>query len=252
VEQSLYREGIRIQSLAGFFRLHDRRFQATGHKAQKIRVTGYLMWGDDHNGSADAGSTIQYFGTNGSSSVALDGMENSPDNKNRGNRVKSQSLNSPDDSTGSKVSLAISTSLPGPDFMRYYPVHRLIAWQPQGTLDDLMLDQVANWLVDIEKVFPPFKRFIDFSQLTNVAVRSGHVFKVARRRAQQFTGVEPVRTALFSGGWVAFGIACFYESLMEDTLIEARAFYDLAKAADWLTIPVDVLTLKDKPAPAES
>jgi len=47
-----------------FFRLPYRRFQATGHKAQKIRVTGYLMWDDDHNGSADIGSTIQYFGTN--------------------------------------------------------------------------------------------------------------------------------------------------------------------------------------------
>jgi hypothetical protein len=50
---------------AGFFRLQDKRFQATGHKAQKIRVTGYLMWDDDHNGSADVGSTIQYFGSNG-------------------------------------------------------------------------------------------------------------------------------------------------------------------------------------------
>ena len=64
-EQALYREGIRIQSLAGFFRLQDKRFQATGHKAQKIRVTGYLMWDDGHNGSADIGSTIQYLGTNG-------------------------------------------------------------------------------------------------------------------------------------------------------------------------------------------
>jgi hypothetical protein len=39
--------------------------RSTGHKAQKIRVTGYLMWDDDHKGSADFGSTIQYFGTNG-------------------------------------------------------------------------------------------------------------------------------------------------------------------------------------------
>ncbi len=61
-------------------------------------------------------------------------------------------MNSPADSTGSKASLAISTSLPGPDFLRYYPAYRLIAWQPQGTLDDLMLDQIADWLVDIEKV----------------------------------------------------------------------------------------------------
>src|SRR5438067_613994 len=158
-------------------------------------------------------------------------------------------MNSPDDSTASKASRAISQSVPGPLFLRYYPAHRLMAWQPQGTLDDLMLDQIAEWLVHIEKVFLPFKRFVDFSQLTTVAVRTGHVFKVARRRAEQFTGVEPVRTALFSEDWVAFGIARLYESLMENTLIEARAFRDLTKAAEWLAIPVEILTLKDEPAP---
>ena len=158
-------------------------------------------------------------------------------------------MNSPADSAGSKAARAISKSLPGPRFLRYYPDHRLMAWQPQGTLDDFMLDQIAEWLVDIEKVSLPLKRFIDFSQLTNVAVRTRHVFEFARKRAEQFTGVEPVRTALFSDDWVAFGIASFYESLMEDTLIEARAFRDLAEVAEWLAIPVDVLTLKDEPAP---
>jgi hypothetical protein len=64
-ERSLYREGIRIQSLTGFFRLQDKTFQPTRHKAQKIRVTGYLMWDDDHNGSADVGLTIEYFSKNG-------------------------------------------------------------------------------------------------------------------------------------------------------------------------------------------
>jgi hypothetical protein len=157
-------------------------------------------------------------------------------------------MNSPADSTDSKASRAISKSLPGPRFLRYYPAHRLMAWQPQGTLDDLMLDQIAEWLVHIEKVSLPFKRFVDFSQLTTVAVRTRHVFKVARKRAEQFTGVEPVRTALFCDDWVGFGIARLYESLMENTLIEARAFRDLAKAAEWLAIPVDVLTLKDEPA----
>jgi hypothetical protein len=45
--------------------LQDRSFRPTGHKAQKIRVTGYLLWDDEHNGSADVGSTIQYFSKNG-------------------------------------------------------------------------------------------------------------------------------------------------------------------------------------------
>jgi hypothetical protein len=63
-EQRLYRDGLRIQSLAGFFRLLDRSFQPTQHKARKVRVTGYLLWDDDHNGGADVGSAIQYIGSN--------------------------------------------------------------------------------------------------------------------------------------------------------------------------------------------
>jgi hypothetical protein len=64
-EQRIYRDGVRIQSLAGFFRLPDVTYCSTGHKTQKVRVTGYLMWDDDHNGSADVGSTIEYFSNNG-------------------------------------------------------------------------------------------------------------------------------------------------------------------------------------------
>ena len=161
-------------------------------------------------------------------------------------------MNSPDDSTGSKASLGISKSLPGPDFLRYYPAHHLIAWQPRGTLDDRMLDQIADWLVDIEKASLPLKRFVDFSQLTDVAVRNRHVFEFARKRTAQFAGVELVRTALFSDDWVCHAMACLYELLMEDTRIDARAFRNLGRAAEYLAIPVDVLTLKDEPAPPES
>jgi hypothetical protein len=64
-ERAIYRDGVRIQSLAGFFRLQDVSYHATGHKAQKVRVTGYLLWDDEHNGSADVGSNVEYFSENG-------------------------------------------------------------------------------------------------------------------------------------------------------------------------------------------
>jgi len=35
---------------------------------------------------------------------------------------------------------------------------------------------------------------------------------------------------------------------MENTAIEARAFRELSKAAEWLDVPADILTLKDEPA----
>src|SRR5260370_975240 len=64
-ERAIYQNNVRIQSLTEFFRLQDMSYQATGHDACKVRVTGYLLWDDDHNGSADVGSTIEHFNTNG-------------------------------------------------------------------------------------------------------------------------------------------------------------------------------------------
>ena len=64
-QQSPYREGIHIKSLTRFFRLRERRFQATGHKAQTIRVTGYLMLDDPPQGKRRSWRDNQYFGSNG-------------------------------------------------------------------------------------------------------------------------------------------------------------------------------------------
>jgi hypothetical protein len=64
-ERAIYRDNMRIQSLTGFFRLQNTSYKATGHRGQKVRVTGYLLWDDEHNGSADVGSSIEYFSKNG-------------------------------------------------------------------------------------------------------------------------------------------------------------------------------------------
>jgi hypothetical protein len=65
-QASIYRTGIRIQKLAAFFRLPDLSFVATGNEPHKIRVTGFLMWDDEHNKpDADVGSTIGWFSKEG-------------------------------------------------------------------------------------------------------------------------------------------------------------------------------------------
>ena len=154
-------------------------------------------------------------------------------------------LNNPtDDSKG----LPASTTISGPLHVQRYPAHDLIVWQPQGVLDDRLLDEIGEWLCTIEKASPPEKRFVDFSQLTEVAVRTNHLFEFARKRAEQFAGITPVKSALFSKDWVGFGIARMYESLMRGTPIDVRAFRDRVTAAIWLDVPAEVLNLEDKPA----
>src|SRR5215467_11693081 len=106
-------------------------------------------------------------------------------------------MDSPADSTDPKASGTISKNLPGPPFLRHYPAYELVAWQPQGTLDDVMLDEIAEWLLVIEKVARPFKRFVDFSRLTTVAVRTRQVFEFARKRREQFAGVACAHNVVF-------------------------------------------------------
>ena len=157
--------------------------------------------------------------------------------------------NMPNDPTDDSEASGPSAVIPEPAHVWQYPAHDLIAWQPQGVLDDRLLDDIGEWLSAIEETSPPSKRFVDLSRLTMVAVRTSHVFKFARKRAERFAGVTPVKSALFSEDWVGFGVARLYESLMKETLIEARAFRDRAKAAAWLSVPSDILKLEEKPEP---
>ena len=154
----------------------------------------------------------------------------------------------PDNPTDDSEALPASTITPEPAHLWQYPTHDLIAWQPQGVMDDRLLDGIGEWLCAIEETSPPSKRFVDLSRLTMVAVRTSHVFKFARKRAERFAGVTPVKSALFSEDWVGFGIARLYESLMKETLIDARAFRDRAKAAVWLGVPAEIIELDDRTA----
>ena len=155
----------------------------------------------------------------------------------------------PDNPADDSKPLPASRILPGPAHLWQYPAHNLVAWQPQGVLDDRLLDEIGEWLCTIEKTSAPEKRFVDFSRLTEVAVRTSHLFEFARKRAEQFAGVTPVKSALFSEDWIGFGIARMYEGLMKGTPIDARAFRDRVTAAIWLAVPAEILKLEDKPAP---
>ena len=152
----------------------------------------------------------------------------------------------PNNPTDDSEGLPASTAIPGPLHVHRYPTHDLIVWQPQGVLDDRLLDEIGEWLCAIEETSPPSKRFVDLNGLMMVAVRTSHVFNFARKRAEQFTGVTPVKSALFSEDWVGFGVARLYESLMKETPIDARAFRERAKAAVWLGVPADILKLEKR------
>ena len=63
-QNAIYMDGIRIQELAAFFRRTDMTYESTGHKGQKVRLTEYLLWDDEHNDVKDVGTTIHSIARN--------------------------------------------------------------------------------------------------------------------------------------------------------------------------------------------
>jgi hypothetical protein len=61
-QDAIYHDNIKLQDLAGFFRNTDLVYEATGHPARKVRITGYLLWDDEHNGTADVGESVRTAG----------------------------------------------------------------------------------------------------------------------------------------------------------------------------------------------
>ncbi len=122
---------------------------------------------------------------------------------------------------------------------RYYPEWRLFTWHPRGLFDDALADKLIGVVSSEERAEEvPFHRYNDFSGLTHIRLKVGHVFDVAKLRR----GVaEPVKSAFFSDTTVGLGIARMYEALMEEATIQVRAFRERGAAAEWLGVPLEIL-----------
>ena len=134
---------------------------------------------------------------------------------------------------------------------RYHSAWELITWHPRGVLDDKLVDEIVDFMQVQEHVVtaPPFHRFADLSRLTEVHLKIGHVFKVAEERSAAHRDLSPVKSAFFCDKVVGFGIARMYEALMEDSSIQVRAFRDRAAAAEWLGVPLEILSEDDRQQP---
>jgi hypothetical protein len=144
-------------------------------------------------------------------------------------------------------------SKPYPDFFlksfphtRYYPKLRLVTWHPRGVLDDILADQIVEFIEAEERdQEAPFNRYTDLSGITNVNLTAGHVFQIAKRRRR---ASGPVKSAFWADKVVTYALAFVYETLMAGEAITVRVFMEREAAARWLGVPVKILHHADEPS----
>jgi len=122
---------------------------------------------------------------------------------------------------------------------RYHAEWKLVTWHPRGVFDDGLADEIIGVIESEEhSADKPFHRYADFTGLTEIRLKIGHVFQIAEARRE---AAEPVKSVLLAETTVGFGIARMYEALMEGAMIQVRAFRVRAAAAEWLGVPLDIL-----------
>jgi hypothetical protein len=124
---------------------------------------------------------------------------------------------------------------------RYYPQARLATWHLRGVLNDALADQLVEFIELQDRVAGmPFDRFTDFTGLTEIRLKAGHVFRLAEQLGKGHVG-QPVKSAFYSDQTVGLGIARMYEELMRNAASYVRAFRDIGAAAQWLGVPLETL-----------
>jgi len=124
---------------------------------------------------------------------------------------------------------------------RYYPKFRLTTWHLTGILDEPLAEKVIQFVEWEEYIqAAPFDRYIDLSGFTEIRAKPDQIFEIARRRR---IVRQRVKSAFFADNPISLAIAQVYEQLMQGaTMIRVRAFCNRDFAAEWLEVPVQILS----------
>jgi hypothetical protein len=129
---------------------------------------------------------------------------------------------------------------------RFHEEWRLLAWHPEGVIDDQRADQVVEFLEHEERSgAAPFHRYTDMTGFTRIQLGLDHVFTLGRRRKRGYKGAR-VKSAFFAIRLISLSIGRMYQEVMHGAAIEVRVFRDRAVAAHWLGVPEGIL-LPPKP-----
>jgi hypothetical protein len=122
----------------------------------------------------------------------------------------------------------------------YFPKWHLVTWHPLGVLDDTLADQIVAF-VEMEELIQAaaFDRYVDLSGLTDVRLEAGHVFNIAKRR---YRARDKVKSAFWTDKIVTISLTYMFETFMTGARINVRAFTKQEDAAEWLQVPIEILS----------
>jgi hypothetical protein len=129
--------------------------------------------------------------------------------------------------------------------VQFYEDVDLFVWRPRAVLDEAAINKVLGRLEDLEaKLQTPFNRFADTLAAHEVELNFKYVIQVSLHRRVAYAGHPPVKSAILATDTTAIHYGRLHALLTQGSPITVRVFQDREKAAQWLGVPIELMTVE--------
>ena len=108
------------------------------------------------------------------------------------------------------------------------------------------VNKIVSVIEDLEaKVQEPFNRFFDTLGHDEVELNFRNVIQISLHRRLVYAGRPPIKSAILATDSTIVHYAKLHAVLTQGSPINVRIFKDRNEAAQWLGVPIQLLTLDD-------
>jgi hypothetical protein len=131
-----------------------------------------------------------------------------------------------------------------PAGVEYGEDDNLFIWRPRGVLSEALVNQIIVFVKEREDTLGrPFNRFTDLSALDAVDLNFDYVFHISLYRRLSYAGGK-VKSGFYVSSSDAEHYAKLHAVLTDHSSLQVSVFTELAAAAKWLGVPVELLLAK--------
>jgi hypothetical protein len=132
-----------------------------------------------------------------------------------------------------------------PPELEFHQDIRLLIYRPHGLIDEAAINKVVSAIEDLEAATQePFNRFSDTSEAHDIELNFRYVIQVSLHRRLAHKGRAPVKSAILATEPTLVHYARLLVVLTEGSSIKVRVFAGRKDAAQWLGVPLELLTAK--------
>ena len=130
-----------------------------------------------------------------------------------------------------------------PPDIQFHEDIRLLVYRPRGVLNEASVNTITKIIGDLEtRLKEPFNRFFDTLGHDEVELNFRYVIHVSLHRRLSYTGRPPVKSAILATDSTIIHYARLHAVLTQGSPINVRIFQKREEAAQWLGVPLVVLT----------